>query len=339
MDLAKQVVDKALELGYEGCGIIKVDAMAGYDEKLEQRLRQVPETPQKQAQYFGAVHFREDFPWAKSIVVCTWRYSRYRWAESLDGKVAKYYQMDGRRDENAPVYKASLALEGAMRELGLTVATERLYGLVPLRWAAEQAGLGRIRRNNFFYTQSGSYAYLEVFLIDQELEYRQQDSTKPCPENCTRCVDACPTRSLSAPYVMDRAACVSCFTSFEGDDMVHSPYSPHTKDWIFGCDDCQDACPFNQKAWSGEEVFPGLAEVASQVSLEGILAMSDDELRRQLNPKFWYIGKKRIHKWKLNALNAMKNDWKEDYRASANAALHDEDEPVRQMARWVLDSV
>ena len=64
--------------------------------------------------------------------------------------------------------------------------------MVGLRWAALEAGLGIIRRNNFLYTKNGSWVHLEAWLTDGEMELRQQETLPPCPKNCTKCQSACP---------------------------------------------------------------------------------------------------------------------------------------------------
>ena len=73
-----------------------------------------------------------------------------------------------------------------MNELGVKTATNRKFGVVGLRWAAMQAGLGLVRRNNFFYTESGSYVNIEAFLTDRDMELIDTTELPPCPQNCVR---------------------------------------------------------------------------------------------------------------------------------------------------------
>lgn len=83
----------------------------------------------------------------------------------MKGRVAKYYLTDGRRHTDSEGYKTSVAFEKYLADCGLQVATDRDFGITALRWAGMKAGIGIIRKNNFFYTEKGSYQYLEAFLM------------------------------------------------------------------------------------------------------------------------------------------------------------------------------
>ena len=336
---AQEIVQTAIDLGYESCGIIPVEDVADYREKLAERIEKTPENAKGYGRFFGFAEPQKANPWVKSIVVCVRRYGKYRVAEHLEGHVAKYYQVDARRDEASADYQASVAFDAYLKGLGLQTLTERKFGVTALRWAAYKAGLGIIRRNNFFYTNSGSWVVLEAWLIDAALEYRQESRQKPCPPNCRRCVDACPTGSLSEPYTMSKASCVSNFTTWEGDDLPHNPYSGQMGAWVYGCDACQDVCPFNVRKWEPLDEYPGLDEIAALMSLEKIVMMDDETLLRKLQPKFWYVGPERIWKWRVNALNAMCNGYKPAYAAAIEYACGSEDERVREMGVWVKGQV
>ncbi|GEM_PF-3756171 len=145
--------------------------------------------------------------------------------------------------------------------------TERKFGITALRWAAHKAGLGIIRRNNFFYTDSGSWVYIEAWLIDKEIELKQKYTQKPCPPKCNRCIDACPTKSLRESYTMSRATCISCLTTWDGDDLINEPNNRLMGAWVFGCDVCQDVCPYNKRKWEAVEEYPDLNELSKMISL------------------------------------------------------------------------
>lgn len=110
-------------------------------------------------------------------------------------------------------------------------------------WAAK-SGLGWIGKNSNLITQKvGSFYFIAELIIDLDLEYDTQ-STDHCG-TCTACIDACPTKAIVEPYVVDGSKCISYFT-IELKDELPSSYKDKFNDWIFGCDVCQDVCPWNR---------------------------------------------------------------------------------------------
>jgi epoxyqueuosine reductase len=306
---------------------------------LDERIERTPENAEKYANLYSFAQLKKTYPWAKSIVVCVRQYGKYHIPEHTKGLVAKYYLTDGRRDKLSPDYQASIAFEQSLEAMGLRVETERKFGITALRWAAHKAGLGIIRRNNFFYADCGSWVYLEAWLIDREMVLKQESKQKPCPPKCNRCITACPTKSLREPYTMSRATCISCLTTWDGDDLIHEPNNQHMGSWIYGCDVCQDVCLFNVKKWEPVEEYPGLTELSELIGLDKIIALDYDTLLQTIQPKFWYIGKDRIWKWKINALNAIRNNYDSKYDSSIELACSDDNEQVRKTALWVKQSI
>lgn len=335
--MAREIEAKAIELGYESCGIIGIEDLAGYEARLAQRIEKTPENAQKYGELYRFLRLEQTHPWVKSIVVCVRRYGKYAVPESAEGKIGRYYLTDWRRDENSPDHRDSVAFEAYLTSLGLKLASERGSGITALRWAAVQAGLGLMRRNNFFYTASGSWVYIEAWLIDRDLRLTHPaPQLKPCPPDCRLCQDACPTGSLSAPYTMSRATCVTCLTVWSGDDIQTNPLSPKTGSWLHGCDACQEACPHNRGKWEALSPFPGLDTLCENISPAQILDTDYETLDKTLGPKFWYITPDRLWKWKLNALNALRNAWDESARPAVERALEDPEVQVRSAAAWLL---
>ena len=331
-NLANDIRNKALELGYDDCGIISTASMKGYAEKLSARIERFPDCEPKMKYFYNFASPEQKFPWAKSVVICVRHYGKYKIPKSVSGLIGKYYLTDGRQNPEAESFHATDLFSEFLREQGLETATERKFGITALRWAAMQAGLGIIRKNNFFYTEKGSWVYLEAWLIDKELELTSKCSLPPCPDSCGRCVDACPTKSLAEPYFMNRGSCISCITTWDGRDMPNEKYRKQLGQWVFGCDACQDVCPHNKNKWRDDEDFPGLDKLADKISLKKIVKMDYDFLRDEIHPKFWYIGKDDVWKWKTNAINAMINDDVSKYREDIAAACGDPHEKVREMA-------
>ena len=337
--LADKIKSAALNLGYEKCGIIKISDIDGYKERLDERVERVPESKGFYQGQYRFTQLQDTYPWAKSIVICVRRYGKYHIQEHLKGMIAKYYLVDARKDKNSKDFQDSVKFEEYMQELGLRAETERGFGLVPLRFAAMKAGLGIVRKNNFFYTENGSSVYLDAWLIDKELEAVEIPNVRPCSDKCNLCMKACPSASLSKPYTMNPIACVSCITTFMGRDMTNEKYREEIGNWVYGCDACQDACPMNKNRWQETEEFPNLQELSEHISLEKIIKMDYKFLEEVMQPKFWYIDKSSVWKWKVNAINVMVNDYKEQYKEHILYACNDSNSKVREMAEWAIEKL
>jgi epoxyqueuosine reductase len=128
-------------------------------------------------------------------------------------------------------------------------------------WAAK-SGLGWIGKNSNLLTQQvGSFYFIAELIIDLELEY-DNATTDHCG-TCTACIDACPTQAIVTPYVVDGSKCISYFT-IELQDNIPIEMKGKLDDWMFGCDVCQDVCPWNKfsKAHS-EPLFNPYPELLS----------------------------------------------------------------------------
>jgi epoxyqueuosine reductase len=341
--MENRIREKALELGYEDCGIIKAGALAGYRQKLEERISRVPMGEKIYGTFRGYADPSAANPAIKSIVVAVVPNHRYRVPAEFDGVYGKAYMFDSRTDENAPFFKIRKEFAAFLESLGLSCTPGSGHGIAaPARWAAYQAGLGTIRRNNFFYTEKGSHNYLEMFAIDRELELIRDVKLKDCPENCGKCIEACPTRTLCAPYTMSMIGCVSFQTGLSTNMGMGVP-SPEMAEWaggrLYGCDACQDACPFNSDKRTGAEEFPGLDALAPSMRPERIMAMSYDEIASTLGPKYWYVKPENHWKWKLNALTVMMNGYREEYEAPIRLGLEDANEKVRDFSRGVCSKL
>nr|WP_204344873.1 tRNA epoxyqueuosine(34) reductase QueG [Psychroserpens algicola] len=110
-------------------------------------------------------------------------------------------------------------------------------------WAAK-SGLGWIgKHSNLLTQQIGSFYFIAELIIDLELEY-DHATTDHCG-TCTACIDACPTQAITEPYVVDGSKCISYFT-IELKENIPSEFKGQFDDWMFGCDVCQDVCPWNR---------------------------------------------------------------------------------------------
>jgi epoxyqueuosine reductase len=143
-------------------------------------------------------------------------------------------------------------------------------------WAA-RAGLGWLgKHSNLITKEYGSWVFLGEILLNLDLDYETEIVDDHCG-SCTRCLDACPTDAIVAPYLVDSKRCLS-YATIE----LRSPELPReiTKDlngWLYGCDICQDVCPWNrfEKPTDEHRFEPRAAEAA--VDLKEILSFSHEE--------------------------------------------------------------
>ncbi len=339
MNSEDRIREKALQLGYEDCGIIRVGALAGYRDKLEERISRIPMGEKIYGRFRTYADPSAANPAIKSIVVAIVPSYGYNVPGEFDGVYGKAYMFDSRTDEDAPFFGIRNEFATFLESLGLNCTLGDGHGIpAPARWAAYQAGLGTIRRNNFFYTEKGSHNRIEMLAVDGELELIRDVKLKDCPENCGKCIEACPTHTLCAPYTMSMIGCISFQTNLSTNMGMGVP-SPEMTEQIggrlYGCDACQDACPYNKGRWTGGEEFPGLDALVPLMRPENIMKANYDEIGRTLGRKYWYIRPENLWKWKLNALTVMVNGYREKYAAPIKLGLEDTNENVRNFARGV----
>jgi epoxyqueuosine reductase len=110
---------------------------------------------------------------------------------------------------------------------------------------AKKAGMGWIGKNtNLISKKTGSFFFLAELIVDIELEYDIEPTADHCG-SCTRCIDACPTEAIVAPYIVDGSRCISYLT-IELKNEIPTEFKGKMDNWMFGCDVCQDVCPWNK---------------------------------------------------------------------------------------------
>ena len=110
---------------------------------------------------------------------------------------------------------------------------------------AKKAGLGWVgKHSNLINQQNGSYFFLAELIVDAELAYDIAPQADHCG-TCTRCIDACPTKAIIAPYVVDGSKCISYLT-IELKNEIPAEFAGKLDNWAFGCDVCQQVCPWNK---------------------------------------------------------------------------------------------
>lgn len=239
--------NKARELGFEYCGISKAEFLEEEAPRLEAWLNQ---------NRHGTMGWMENHfdkrldprllvDGAKSVVSLLLNYYPEKELENSEYKVSKYaYGLDYH-----DVIKSKLKelIDYLKTEIG-DISGRAFVDSAPVMdkvWA-KKGGLGWVGKNtNLINRETGSFFFIAELILDLELEY--DGPIKDYCGTCTRCVDACPTDALNTPYVIDGSKCISYLT-IELKENIPTEFKDKMENWIFGCDICQDVCPWNSFA-------------------------------------------------------------------------------------------
>jgi epoxyqueuosine reductase len=198
---------------------------------------------------------------------------------------------------------------------------------------AQAAGLGWIGKNAMLISPTaGSWFLLTAFVTDVPLPADAPLETDHCG-TCTACLDACPTDAFPEPGVLDAARCTSALT-VESQTPIPLELRSGLGDWVFGCDVCQEVCPWNRHAPGSSEPTLQPRDGASTLSLADLLQLDEPGFRRQ----FRGSAIKRAKRTGLlrSAAIALGNRPHEPSFAALVAATHDADPVVREAAVWAL---
>ena len=162
------------------------------------------------------------------------------------GRVSRYAWGPG--DYHDLIHDRLKRLIGVLQQEVPTAKARGVVDTAPLleREFAQLAGLGWVGKHTLLINKpAGSYFFLAALLTDQELAYDEPFTADHCG-TCRACLDACPTNAFPQPYVLDASRCISYLT-IELRDSIPQELRPGIGDWLFGCDVCQDVCPWNQR--------------------------------------------------------------------------------------------
>jgi epoxyqueuosine reductase len=203
--------------------------------------------------------------------------------------------------------------------------------IVEKHWA-QKAGIGWIgKHTNVISRKGSSWIFLGEVLTDIVLE-PDSPATDHCG-TCTRCIEICPTRAIIAPYVLDARLCISYLT-IELRDSIPIELRAAIGNRIFGCDDCQDVCPWNRFAYAGDPRFTPRADVLS-ASLKDYLRLTPEEFRRRFAGT--NILRAKFRGFIRNCLVAAGNSPRLELIPEIRKHLESDDEMIREHAQWALE--
>ncbi len=258
MDLrqrTQRVREEALRLGFDACGFARAGRLEGEERRLEEWLSQGRhgEMDWMENHFDKRVDPTKLVPGSRSVVSVIGSYyhpDHDKMRESGEApKIAKYAQG---RDYHR-VYKKKLKKLFAFTEELCGGLNGRVFvdsaPVLDKAWAV-RCGLGWMGKNsNVLNREIGSFFFIGEMIVDADFRY-STPVTDHCG-SCTRCIDACPTDAIYEPYRVDATRCISYLT-IELKEQVPEEHKNSLGDWIFGCDICQDVCPWNNDPQYGQ---------------------------------------------------------------------------------------
>jgi len=263
--LSQQIKAEALRLGFSACGIARAHFVGESKAHLEQWLA---EGNQAGMSYMSNHLDKRCDPrllveGTKSIISVALNYSPSR--KLRDDQLQFAYYAYGQ--DYHEVMKAKLtSLFNYINEQLHPVIGRVFCDTAPIldRYWAWQAGFGWIGKNTqLIIPHAGSYFFLGEILLDIDLEY--DSPMKSRCGNCRRCLDACPTKALEKPFLLNANRCISYLT-IENKGAIQAEYASKMSNHLYGCDDCQKCCPWNRFATS--HLVPELQPSEAFLSME-----------------------------------------------------------------------
>ncbi len=277
------------------------------------------------------------FPWARSVVVCAINYNSAR-PYSTDmrdperGWIARYAWT--REDYHKTVLRKLKQVETRLREEVRGCRTLAYVDTGPIveRVYAKYAGVGWIGKNTCIINeQVGSWLFLGVIVTSAELE-----PSLPAPDRCgtcTACIEACPTGALTEPYRMDATRCISYLT-IEKRGSLPTEMRAAIGQHVFGCDICQDVCPWNREApRATEAAFEPRPELVNP-ALAWVAELDEEAFANTFRGS--PVRRARRSGLRRNAVTAMGNSGRREFLTQLERLCEDPDPVVAEHARWAV---
>jgi epoxyqueuosine reductase len=235
---------EAARLGFGFCGISKAEFLEEEAPRLEKWLKEEKHGQMKYMEnYFDKrLDPRLMVEGAKSVISLMYNYYPAETPNADAPKISKYaYGKDYHEVIKDKLNEFLNTLKENIGDVNGRVFVDSAP-VLEKAWAAK-SGLGWIGKNaNLITKESGSFYFLAEMIIDLELEY--DGPIKDYCGTCTKCMDACPTDAIVAPYIVDGSKCISYLT-IELKENIPAEFKGKMDNWAFGCDVCQDVCPWN----------------------------------------------------------------------------------------------
>jgi epoxyqueuosine reductase len=275
----EKIKQKASDIGFHKIGVVRAENLEKEGERFKQWLEMDFQAEMQWLEREPEKRFAPNliFPEAKSIIVVALNYYTPHEHEENNskGKVSRYAWGDDYHD----VLKEKLReLLSFIKTLDETADGKICVDTAPIMdkaWAV-RAGLGWLgKHSNVITKEYGSWVFLGEILLNIELEYETETIEDHCG-NCTKCLDACPTNAIVAPYLIDSKACLSYQTIESRDFELPLEIAENLNGWLYGCDICQDVCPWNRFQKPTEETrFEPRSENVS-ADLDEILSLTPE---------------------------------------------------------------
>ena len=280
--LTEQIKAKALDLGFCKVGIAKAEPLTQDAERLKEWLHRGYHATMDwmAANVEKRTDPKEIVPGARSVISVAVNYYTdvHHHPTESEGKVSRYAWGD---DYHILVTARIKKLFEYIKQLA-PESDGRYYvdtGPMMDKLWAERAGIGwRGKHTNLITKEFGSWVFLGEIVSTLELEY--DAAMEDFCGSCTACLDACPTKAIVEPYVVDSNKCISYLT-IEHRGEIDRSLTPLFDQWVYGCDICQDVCPWNkfQQQSADKEFFPRDGNVTP--SLDGLTSLTQEEFSKR----------------------------------------------------------
>ena len=276
----EQIKQKAFEIGFHKVGIVRAEPLREEGERLKEWLAN---------NYHGAMAWLERepekradpnllFPGAKSIVVVALNYYTPHEHEETDakGKISRYAWGDDYHDVLKEKLRELYAFIKSIDDAAEGKICVDTAPMMDKAWAV-RAGLGWLgKHSNLITKEYGSWVFIGEILLNLELEYENEPVADHCG-TCTACLDACPTGAIVEPFLVDSNRCLSYATIELRAPDLPVEITENLNGWLYGCDICQDVCPWNrfEKPTSEARFEPRAGNVSAD--LDEILALAPAE--------------------------------------------------------------